>query len=93
MVQVVLRLCADAGELIGKIRDSEAEVREPLGSIPGFRTAVDAEAAPHAPRQSLPLLLCAGCGRRMLPFVAPRVCSTRGMPPCCRRRYLSYQLE
>jgi hypothetical protein len=38
MVHVVLRLYTDPGELIGKIRDSEAEVRELLGSIPGFRT-------------------------------------------------------
>jgi len=37
MVHVGLRLYTEAGELIGKIRDSEAEVRELLGSIPGFR--------------------------------------------------------
>ena len=37
MPHVVLRLYTDASELIGKIRDSEAEVRELLGSIPGFR--------------------------------------------------------
>ena len=38
MVHVVLRLYTDASELVDKIRDSEAEVRALLGSIPGFRT-------------------------------------------------------
>jgi hypothetical protein len=37
MPHVVLRLYTDASELIAKIRDSEAEVRELVGSIPGFR--------------------------------------------------------
>jgi hypothetical protein len=37
MVHVVLRLYTDAGELISKIKDHEAEVRELLTTVPGFR--------------------------------------------------------
>ena len=37
MPHVVVRLYTDSGPLIGKIRESEAEVREIMTAVPGFR--------------------------------------------------------